>query len=82
MSNMVKPGQLMLLFSAHSKELLREPGVLFWGIIFPILMSLGLGIAFTKKADVIINIAVVEEKYNNIVTSNIPVIDSLLKKHG
>jgi ABC-2 type transport system permease protein len=40
------------------REIIREPGVLFWGILFPILMSLGLGIAFTKKADVIRKVAV------------------------
>jgi ABC-type multidrug transport system permease subunit len=39
-------------------EITREPGVLFWGIIFPILMSLGLGLAFTKKADVVRKVAV------------------------
>ncbi|MBN2350488.1 MAG: ABC transporter permease [Bacteroidales bacterium] len=51
--------QLFQLTLAYFKEIVREPGVLFWGIIFPILMSLGLGIAFTKKADTERNIAVV-----------------------
>ena len=51
--------QLVQLILANVKELIREPGVLFWGIIFPILMSLGLGVAFTKKKDVVTNIAVV-----------------------
>ncbi|MDP1622865.1 MAG: ABC transporter permease [Bacteroidales bacterium] len=50
--------QLLQLILTNVKELTREPGVLFWGIIFPILMSLGLGVAFTKKKDVITNIAV------------------------
>ena len=39
-------------------EITREPGVLFWGILFPILMSLGLGLAFTKKADAVRKVAV------------------------
>ncbi len=50
--------QLLQLANALSKEVLREPGVLFWGILFPILMSVGLGIAFTKKADTIRKVAV------------------------
>jgi ABC-type multidrug transport system permease subunit len=51
--------QLIQLIIAHTKEISREPAVLFWGIIFPILMALGLGIAFTKKTDVTRSIAVV-----------------------
>jgi len=51
--------QIYQLVTASGKELIREPGVLFWGIVFPILMSLGLGIAFTNKKDVVINIAVI-----------------------
>jgi ABC-2 type transport system permease protein len=51
--------QLRQLTMAQVRELIREPGVLFWGILFPILMSLGLGIAFTKKADLIRKVAVI-----------------------
>lgn len=51
--------QLWQLILAHFREIIREPAVLFWGIVFPILMSLGLGIAFTKKADVIRKVAVI-----------------------
>jgi len=51
--------QLWQLTSALFREIIREPGVLFWGILFPILMSLGLGIAFTKKGDVIRKVAVI-----------------------
>jgi ABC-2 type transport system permease protein len=59
MSKWVKYSQLWLLIKSLAKELIREPGVLFWGILFPILMSLGLGLAFTKKADVIRKVAVI-----------------------
>jgi ABC-type multidrug transport system permease subunit len=66
--------QLFLLFLAQFKEIIREPAVLFWGIIFPILMSLGLGVAFTNKSDVIHNLAIV---------GPVPqVLDSLLVEHG
>lgn len=52
MNNILKH-QLVQLFKANLLEILREPGVLFWGIVFPILMSLGLGLAFTEKADIL-----------------------------
>ena len=45
MNKFLRPKQLSQLLSAHIKELMREPGVLFWGIVFPILMALGLGVA-------------------------------------
>jgi len=59
MSRPIKFEQLGQLIIAYSKELIREPGVLFWGIVFPILMSLGLGIAFTKKQDIERHVAIV-----------------------
>ncbi len=58
MNERIANNQLLHLISANFKELIREPGVLFWGIVFPILMSLGLGIAFTGKKDVVTTIAV------------------------
>ncbi len=39
--------QLVLLTGVELKEYLREPGVLFWAIFFPILLALGLGLAFS-----------------------------------
>ncbi|MCK5455300.1 MAG: ABC transporter permease [Calditrichia bacterium] len=51
---------LFQLIIAYSKEIIREPGVIFWGIVFPILMALGLGIAFTKKPDLIRTVVVIE----------------------
>jgi ABC-2 type transport system permease protein len=60
MNKLIRREQLVHLISAHFKEIIREPGVLFWGIIFPMLMSLGLGIAFTQKVDVVRNIALIE----------------------
>ena len=54
--------QLWQLTKALFMEIVREPGVLFWGILFPILMSLGLGLAFTKKTDVLRKIAVIRNR--------------------
>jgi ABC-2 type transport system permease protein len=59
MNKLVKFNQLWQLTAALFREIIREPGVLFWGILFPILMSLGLGLAFTKKADVVRKVAVI-----------------------
>jgi ABC-2 type transport system permease protein len=59
MNRWIRLNQLWQLISALFREIIREPGVLFWGILFPILMSLGLGIAFTKKADVLRKVAVI-----------------------
>jgi ABC-type multidrug transport system permease subunit len=59
MNKLLKINQLWQLIIALFREIIREPGVLFWGILFPILMSAGLGLAFTKKADVTRKIAVI-----------------------
>ena len=61
MNRVVKLNQLWQLTAALFREIIREPGVLFWGILFPILMSLGLGLAFTKKTDVVRKIAVINQ---------------------
>jgi ABC-2 type transport system permease protein len=55
--------QLYQLILANIRELIREPGVMFWGIVFPILMSLGLGVAFTKKKDIITTVAVIGQHH-------------------
>lgn len=72
MNSIVKMKQLWQLFLSQSREIIREPGVLFWGIVFPILMSLGLGLAFTKKGDVIRKVAVITDsrvkENQNIIT--------------
>ena len=59
MSKVLRIKQLWYLTLAHFREIIREPGVLLWGVVFPILMSLGLGLAFTRKADVIRKVAVI-----------------------
>jgi ABC-2 type transport system permease protein len=47
------------LLAARMKELKREPEVIFWVFVFPILLALGLGIAFRNKPADITSIAVV-----------------------
>ncbi|MFN8239195.1 MAG: ABC transporter permease [Bacteroidales bacterium] len=70
--------QLWQLTVAYFRELIREPGVLFWGILFPILMSAGLGMAFTKKADVIRKIAVILPSDSPGVIKNSSALSSFL----
>ena len=59
MNKILRLKQLWQLIASLFREIIREPGVLFWGILFPILMSLGLGLAFTKKADVTRKVAII-----------------------
>jgi ABC-2 type transport system permease protein len=74
----LKYKQLWSLTSALFLELIREPGVLFWGIVFPILMSLGLGIAFTRKADVTIKVAITDNKELSVTGEKITAIKDFL----
>jgi ABC-2 type transport system permease protein len=73
--------QLWQLISALFREIVREPGVLFWGILFPILMSLGLGLAFTKKTDVIRKVAIINISEKSSEGSAISVVAGFLQKN-
>jgi ABC-2 type transport system permease protein len=48
--------QLILI---RFKEFAREPGVVFWSVIFPISMAWVLGVAFSKKGELVQTIAIV-----------------------
>ena len=61
----MRRNELWQLIIIHFKELLREPGVLFWGIGFPILMAWGLGIAFTGEKETKKDIAIVNFQEDN-----------------
>jgi ABC-2 type transport system permease protein len=50
---------LWQLISINYKEFLREPGILFWSLAFPVLMAWVLGIAFTQRAESVQTIALV-----------------------
>ncbi len=56
--------ELWQLITIHFKELIREPGVIFWGIGFPVLMSWGLGIAFSRNAEQRKDIAILHYENN------------------
>jgi len=57
--------QLFQLISVNFREFYREPSALFWGVVFPVLMALGLGSAFTRESDITRKIAYVQGVQND-----------------
>jgi ABC-type multidrug transport system permease subunit len=69
-----KNKQLYQLTLTQILETIREPEVLFWGIVFPVLISIGLGFAFTQNS---------VSKFNIVITDKSPaVLDSLLSVYA
>ena len=58
---MMKRSSLIQLILIHFREFIREPGILFWSIIFPVLMAWVLGIAFTKQNEIVQQVALIED---------------------
>jgi ABC-2 type transport system permease protein len=82
-NNLINHKQLAQLISAHFKDIIRRPAVIFWGIIFPILMALGLGVAFTQKSDIVRHVAIVEQSRTpSQQNTDSQIISELLKTHG
>ena len=77
----ISNSQLFHLTLANVRELTREPGVLFWGIVFPILMSLGLGIAFTKKKDTVTTVAVIGQDLSPQLSGDTSLIFNFLREN-
>lgn len=75
--NKITNSQLFLLIKVHILEIIREPGVVFWGIIFPVLMAWGLGIAFTQKNDQTRKVAVVRYSGDELTATNSKLIHLL-----
>ena len=69
-----KTNQLYQLVLTQFLETLREPSVLFWGIVFPILITIGLGLAFTQTSESKYRIAIVEGQPTKL--------DTLLSEYG
>ena len=70
----MKNSQLYRLIICRFLETVREPEVLFWGIVFPVLISIGLGLAFMQKNETKFNIMMVESHQTKL--------DSLLAVYG
>ncbi len=51
---------LIQLILVRFREFVREPGVVFWSVIFPVSMAWVLGVAFSKKGELVQTIAVVQ----------------------
>lgn len=60
MSEPGAPSPLEELIKARIREFLREPGYVFWVFGFPLLMAIGLGLAFRSKAPEPPRIAITE----------------------
>jgi ABC-type multidrug transport system permease subunit len=71
---MFDKNQLFHLLRSITLEMIREPEVLFWGIIFPVLLSIGLGLAFMQGADTKFHILTV--------TQNSGKIDTILSQYA
>ncbi len=54
------PNPLAELIKSRVREFLREPGYVFWVFGFPLLMAIGLGLAFRSKEPEVPRIAVTE----------------------
>src|SRR3954468_6390092 len=52
---------LWQLITVRFKEYTREPEALFWSFGFPILLAIGLGIAFRAKPADVVHVAVVND---------------------
>jgi ABC-type multidrug transport system permease subunit len=59
MSDDQRPNPLAQLVAARFREYMREPEALFWSFGFPILLAVGLGIAFRSKPPDVVHVAVV-----------------------
>ena len=57
-----QPSALREMVSVRFKEFFREPEALFWSFGFPILLAIGLGIAFRSKPAEVVHVAVVPGK--------------------
>src|SRR5881392_1151429 len=50
---------LRQLVLTRFREFVREPEALFWSLAFPILLSVGLGIAFRNRPPEVVHVAVI-----------------------
>src|SRR6056297_3682148 len=82
MNRWFQPVQMAHLVLAHFKEVLRQPAVIFWGIVFPILISLGLGLAFTRQAETERRVAVVPPDMQQTAASSGGKVHAFLRAHA
>lgn len=61
-----QPHPLVELVKARLREFLREKGMIFWVFVFPLLMAIGLGIAFRSKPAEVPNVALVSRERSGL----------------
>lgn len=57
---MLRRNPFIQLILIHYREFIREPGILFWSIIFPVAIAWVLGIAFSKQSELVQQVAFIE----------------------
>jgi ABC-2 type transport system permease protein len=57
------------LTSVRVREFLREPEAVFWTFAFPVLLAIGLGIAFRNKPAEIVHVGVVQAGADSVIAS-------------
>lgn len=78
MNPYINISQFINLTVAHTKEVTRQPAVLFWGIVFPILLSIGLGFAFTRDAETVHTVGWIADSGNGPAATDAGVVRSVL----
>jgi ABC-2 type transport system permease protein len=53
---------IIILTISQIKEFFREPGAVFWSFGFPILMAVGLGLAFSGKKEIMHGVALIQSE--------------------
>jgi ABC-type multidrug transport system permease subunit len=77
MSDASAPSALAQLVGVRFKEYTREPEALFWSFGFPILLAIGLGIAFRSKPPDVVHVGVA-----NVDASATQMVQSLRRDKG
>jgi ABC-type multidrug transport system permease subunit len=72
----LKNNPLYRLSVSQFLETVREPEVLFWGMLFPVLISIGLGLAFTQKSELRFQVHITTEGNGHTE------LDSLLRQYA
>ncbi|KPK85675.1 MAG: hypothetical protein AMS27_06670 [Bacteroides sp. SM23_62_1] len=57
---MLRRNSFIQLILIHYREFIREPGILFWSIIFPVAIAWVLGIAFSKQSELVQQVALIQ----------------------
>lgn len=77
---------VVILTYSLIKEFFREPGSVFWAFGFPLLMALGLGLAFSGKKEITHGVAIVynaqeQDELSNALFNGIHYNDTIIEKH-